>query len=289
MCTDNPSDLALRQARAAIDEMDHKVAHHVVQLAPGCHMRWRCFGEGAPLILIHGGHGTWLHWLRNIDALAQKRSVWLPNLPGYGDSDVCEPMGLEKMIEAIGRSIDELIGTHAPVDLAGFSFGGLVAANVAARRSNVGRLALVGTAGHGGERRQTREMANWRRARDEPALYAALRNNLLSLMLHDDSRIDALALEIHRVSCATTRFRSRTLARSHSVKEPLDRISGPTLLVWGEHDVTTSPREVGATLAAGRKNRRYRVVEGAGHWVQYERADETNRLLFEWLGENVAS
>ena len=47
---------------------------------------WRVWGSGPPLLLTHGGGGSWLHWIRNIDALAQERTVWAVDLPGYGDS-----------------------------------------------------------------------------------------------------------------------------------------------------------------------------------------------------------
>lgn len=41
-----------------------------------------------PLVMLHGGSGSWTHWIRNIDALlAQGFELWLPDLPGFGDSD----------------------------------------------------------------------------------------------------------------------------------------------------------------------------------------------------------
>ena len=43
--------------------------------------------RGAPVVLLHGGSGSWTHWVRNIAALAQAgHSVWVPDLPGFGDS-----------------------------------------------------------------------------------------------------------------------------------------------------------------------------------------------------------
>ena len=32
---------------------------------------WRIWGTGDPLVLLHGGTGSWMHWVRNIEALSQ--------------------------------------------------------------------------------------------------------------------------------------------------------------------------------------------------------------------------
>jgi pimeloyl-ACP methyl ester carboxylesterase len=52
--------------------------------------------------------------------------------------------------------------------MVGFSFGGLVAAQFASASQRVRRLALLGTAGHGGPRRQTSELLNWRQTQGWP-------------------------------------------------------------------------------------------------------------------------
>ena len=46
---------------------------------------WHRWGRGAPVVLLHGGAGSWRHWVRNVDALlAAGRTVWAPDLPGLG-------------------------------------------------------------------------------------------------------------------------------------------------------------------------------------------------------------
>jgi CubicO group peptidase (beta-lactamase class C family) len=39
--------------------------------ARGPSVTWRRFGSGPHLVLLHGGHGSWLHWVRNIEFLAR--------------------------------------------------------------------------------------------------------------------------------------------------------------------------------------------------------------------------
>ena len=49
-------------------------------------MVWRQWGEGPALVLLHGGYGSWTHWLKNIEALARRYRVIAADLPGLGDS-----------------------------------------------------------------------------------------------------------------------------------------------------------------------------------------------------------
>lgn len=274
-----PDAAALVAARARIAALDARAERHDVDVGGGKRMAWRRFGEGPPLVLVHGGHGSWMHWIRNIEALSTRHALWIPDLPGYGDSDALESRDVDAIIEATARAMDALVGANTDVDLCGFSFGGLVASRVAASRGRARRLCLIGTAGHGLESRRRQELRNWRLARDPATLWSAMRHNLAAHMIHDPSAIDALALEAHRASCAATRFRSKHISHAALLAPILRSIEAPVLLVWGEHDLTTSPEEAARALAGSRPAISWRIVPGAGHWAQYERAEEVNGLL----------
>jgi pimeloyl-ACP methyl ester carboxylesterase len=151
------------------------------------------------------------------------------------------------------------------------------------RRGHVLRLALVGSGGHGTVRRMSVEMINWRAAENREEERAALVHNLGALMLHEGAATDALAFEIHDISCHGTRFRSKDVSLSGGLQAAIDTFPGPLLLLWGEHDVTADARPLVAQLVAGHPNRRGVVIEGAGHWAQYERADAVNASLLEFL------
>ena len=278
-------------ARRLIAQIDARAARHDAE-HQGVRVRWRRFGPThaslPPLVLLHGGHGSWLHWVRNIEALSADRALWLPDRPGFHDSDVPRAMvagdaPLDPLLEALGGTLDTLIGAGTPIDLGGFSFGGLTAAKFAARRGAVRKLALLGSGGHGTLRRMAVEMINWRAAPDRAAEAAALRHNLAALMLHDPAAIDALAFTIHDISCHGTRLRSKEISLAGGLQQALEAHAGPQLLVWGEFDVTADPRPLVAQLTGGHPQRRGVVIDGAGHWVQYERADETNRAMREFL------
>ena len=55
----------------------------------GGRLTWQQWSEpeaGPPLLLMHGGFGSWTHWLANIDVLRQQRELWTLDLPGLGAS-----------------------------------------------------------------------------------------------------------------------------------------------------------------------------------------------------------
>lgn len=262
-------------------ELDQRFSHHRVDVDGGM-VHWRSMGTGAPLVLLHGGHGDWGHWVRNLDALARHHQLWIPDMPGYGDSTV-EAQSLNEIVSALHASIDLLFGRDAHIDLVGFSFGGLVATTLAAEREGVRRQALIGTAGHGGARRERGRMQSWRHPDDPVAEEAALRNNMQSLMVHDADSIDALALGLYRQAVLRARFRSKPLSTSGRLLPVLAQCEHPVLMIWGEFDVTAVPEDVAPGLCAAGPDRHWEVVAGAGHWAQYERAEAVNALLGAWF------
>lgn len=291
---DDPQEVHAAQAAqvapALIDDLTARARVEHVKTAHGV-VTWRAFGAGSPVVLLHGGHGSWLHWVRNIDALATQHTVWVPNMPGYGDSDL-HGEGLPALLDATLATLNAAIGADTPINLVGFSFGGLVAAHLSARRPHVQRLALLGSAGHGTRRRPKGELVHWAeayRAGDAPALERAMRHNLAMHMLSvpaDD--IDALALRVHTEACVHTRFRSKNMGRAGGLIELLATREGPTLLAWGEHDVTADPEVLVPQLGAAVPHSRAHIVRGCGHWVPYEGADVVNPMLLAWLREPLS-
>ncbi len=251
---------------------------------------WRRFGAGPPLLLLHGGHGSWLHWVRNIEALSQHRTLWLPDMPGFGESSNLAgpphgPNRLERLVDALLAGLDTLIGPGAAIDLAAFSFGALVAAELAQRKT-VRSMALLGAGGHGGPRRMTEKLLDWRFG-PVASRSAALRQNLGSFMLHAPEAVDAMALAVYQAQCQATRFRSKSISMVGGLQSRLASYGGRLLLVWGEHDVTAVPQDLAPAIAATRSGWEWRLLAGGGHWVQYECHEPVNQLLEDWFGADV--
>ena len=240
-------------------------------------MVWRVWGAGEPLVLLHGGAGSWLHWLKTIEAFRGERLVVVPDLPGLGESAEPPTTGVQNGAGAlvagiVAAGLAEVLGETGRADLVGFSFGGVMAGLVAAQRP-VRSLTLVGSGGLG----VIRGGARLERVRDKEgaAREQAHRTNLHRWMIADPARIDAAAVAIQDWNSRHARFDSRGVGTSDGLLTAWPAVKNPVAGIWGEHDhavqgETDRPRAVLQRLQPGS---RFEVVAGAGHWVAYEAAE----------------
>lgn len=253
---------------------------------PQGRMEWRVWGAGPVLVLIHGGHGSWTHWIRTIPALARWFTVVVPDLPGYGGSDLpasgmADPDELACALEG-GLPVAAGDGRFA---LVGFSFGGVVAGHLAARvPDRIRRLILVGAGGLGLPRPAPPVLVKWSSL---PAAEQrnAHRSNLKAVMIADPAKIDGLAVYLQAENTRRARLRSRSVSVTDALHRKLIQARVPLAGIWGSLDAMT-----GAHIATRRKlihsldpTAPFLVVDGAGHWVSYEEPTLLQEALVAWL------
>ncbi len=245
-------------------------------------MVWRAWASAAgvgaglpPLVLFHGGSGSWTHWVRNILPLVDSgRAVWALDLPGFGDSD--PPPGgsdADAMVEPLAASLRQLFGGQA-VDLVGFSFGGMTAGLLLAEHPDLARrLVLVGAPAMGVVPGRQFELRAWRHLKTPQEQVEIHRHNLGVLMLHDHDLIDGLALEVHIANVQRDRLPRRRLAHTDILARRLPRVAVPVHAIYGAHDAIYRQYidQLEAAYAAVTPDfRGLQLIEGAGHWVQFE-------------------
>ena len=92
---------------------------------------WRSWGEGTPLIFLHGGYGSWGHWIKQAIPFSKKYRVLIPDMPGFGESDdLTLPHTPEKIASNLADTILKLITLDENPIICGFSFGGLIAGHL---------------------------------------------------------------------------------------------------------------------------------------------------------------
>lgn len=248
-------------------------------------LAWRLWGSGPALVLLHGGYGSWMHWIRNVLPLARQFRVIAPDLPGLGESATPpEPWTAEGLAAIVVQGIEEVVPNGERLHLAGFSFGGVIGGQVAVQLGErVRAFTVVGSNGLGLERSPT-PLRRVPPDAGEDEEFATHRYNLNQLMIADPGKIDELALYLQKTNHARARMRSRRFSRSGALAEALPRISARLDGIWGERDATAYPHldARAAVLRQVQPKARFAVVPGAGHWVQYEAAERFNELLAEF-------
>lgn len=101
------------------------------------------FEEGTPLVCLHPSPHSGRIFERFLAVAGAGRSIFAPDLPGFGDSDPPPPRaGVAEHAAAIGDFLETM--RLRQIDLLGHRFGALVAAELAATRpGQVRRLVLV--------------------------------------------------------------------------------------------------------------------------------------------------
>jgi 2-hydroxy-6-oxonona-2,4-dienedioate hydrolase len=253
---------------------------------PGGIQVWHAWNTaaGRPLVLLHGGSGSWTHWLRNINTLSHERAVYAMDLPGFGDSDLPpNARDADDLQHHVAQGLRQLLG-EGPHDVMGFSFGGMTAGFIAAEYpALIRRLVMVGIPGLGLfgdplDLRGLRDDMSRQERRD------ILRHNLLQIMLHHPESVDDATLDLQDANVSRDRLRRRRIARGDVLVHLQSKWQCPVHTIWGEYDSLVEerlyrvPQVLNQCRLVG-----FHVVPQAGHWVQYERPDGFNKVALRCL------
>ena len=118
--------------------------------ADGETVRYYAIGSGPPLVLLHGLGGSAVVWYRNLPRLAQRYTVFAPDLWGPGRYRRAGRFTPRTGVRFLTGFLDAI--GHESAHLVGSSLGGLVAGFTAVQQpTRVRSLTLVASAGLGRE------------------------------------------------------------------------------------------------------------------------------------------
>jgi 2-succinyl-6-hydroxy-2,4-cyclohexadiene-1-carboxylate synthase len=252
------------------------------------HGRW---GEGSPLLLLHGFTGNRHAWDHLRPLLDGRFAVVAPDLPGHG-ATACDPdTNFEATLTALLRLLDAL--KLERVDIAGYSLGARVALGLALEApQRVGRLVLE--SGSPGLRRRRDRLA--RRRTDGVLADSIERDGVAAFVERWESGVlfegvrtlpaavqDALRerRRSHRPEALAGSLRALSLGAQPNYWSRLWTLRSPTLLLTGARDskFTATARAMAAELPLVWGH----VFPGAGHAPHLEVPEAYARELQGFL------
>ena len=238
-------------------------------------------GQGDPLVVLHGSGGN-RGWLRWIDALAERYTVYAPTHPGFGLSDSADWMESVRDLACFYLWFLDEVGLPR-VRLIGSSLGGWTAAELAVMSPGaVEKLVLVAPTGLKPDRGEILDVFYY------PP------EQLQSFMFHDPAQVpewDELYGRPPTPEQRDLQLRNREMAARLSWKpymfNPrlpcfLPRASMPTLIVWGRQDRMVPPI-CGEQYRSLLPKATLHMLEGCGHQPPVEKPAEFVDLVGDFL------
>ena len=266
----------------------------------GADIRYRVAGFGPPLLLVHGLGGSLENWAANIGPLSAYHRVYAMDLPGFGRSAKTQLRDIFDLVRFIGDFMDALdIGQAS---LIGNSLGGgLVLQFTVEHPERVEKLVLVDNAGMGQEviadfkicsipvlgellirPGRKNAAATWRKIVYDPAVITdeliSVAYDLLALPDAKKALLSALRSGIG--------IRGQRLKLVRQLKDGLDAVTAPTLVVWGRQD-RILPLAHASICREHIRGSRLEIFDECGHMPQLEQPDKFNSLVLDFLGETT--
>jgi pimeloyl-ACP methyl ester carboxylesterase len=281
-------------------------SQHMIQ-ANGLRFRAMVDGPatGEMFILLHGFPEGAESWSKQVDTLAKAGHLAVaPDLRGYGLSDA--PEGVENY--AIDHLVDDVAAIiksfgRSQAHVAGHDWGALVAWFFAGRHPEMTKTLTALSVAHPAALAEASRVDDEQRAKSQYVALFLQEGKAEHVLADDDYRrlraMFALGPNPEAVPRGIVDHFTRSLSRPGRLTAALNyyranlgagggawaaltqelKVTSPTTLVWGADDPALGRRAVEATAARVDGPYELVVLEGAGHWLQFERPVEVSDAL----------
>lgn len=241
-----------------------------------------------PLILVNGLAEQSESWFANRRSWTRQFDVKVPELLVYdGDSlhrhiDSGGEVTVDYLADRLAAYLTEFV-QRPPYNLVGSSLGGQVVVTLAVRHPElVSKLVLICPSGFHGEEHLP-VMEGVRRSQYDALVRSVFHRSSFA----SDPLIEAIEAKFQNRRWKKGFVRTVRGTVGHSVAPILDRVSQPTLLIWGADDRVIADVP-GSMRAAGRIARARQVlIPRCGHAPQIEKARLVNTLVTRFLRDRL--
>lgn len=248
-------------------------------------------GAGPGIVLLHANGGDHRDFDAITPALARTRTVYAIDWPGHGDSDPAADVTACALADLL-PSLLEALG-DGPFALVGNSVGGFAALRTAITRPDlVSRLVLVDP---GGFTPRTPFMFATCRLFGSERVAPMVMRQLPRLYLRRPGQ-DVIAVRERAMTASRLPDQVRTFAAmwrsfadpNHDGRRGAERLTVPTLLVWGKRDPVL-PWLIDGRRAAKALPRATVVTMPCGHQPYIEMPEDFLNVLEEFLSEPTSA
>lgn len=252
-------------------------------------MAYDDFGQGTPLVLLHGFPLSRAIWAAQIAELSAHHRLIAPDLRGHGDSEATPgPYSMELLADDI-LALLVALRIDQPIVLGGLSMGGYVAMAFARRYPErlAGLLLTATRAGSdtsaGKDGRRQAVAAVQQAGNIQPTVVGML-PKLFAPQTYSDN--PNLVLEVRHIMEQTSvdgviNAQLGMLARPDSTAM-LSNLDVPGLVIHGEHDQII-PVEAAQDMADVLPDGSMVIIKGTGHLLNMEKPAEFNQIVLDWL------
>ncbi|MGK2866934.1 MAG: alpha/beta fold hydrolase [Mycobacterium sp.] len=262
--------------------------------ARGVRTRYLHAGDtGKPaLVLLHGSGGHAEAYVRNLEAHAEHFSTWSIDMLGHGYTDKPgHQLEVAHYVDHL-RAVFDAIGAQK-VYLSGESLGGWVAARVASDHPDrIERLVLNTAGGSQADPEVMKRIITLSMAAAENPDWDTVQARIKWLMADKTRGYDDIVASRQKVyqQPGFVAAMSDIMAlqdpeiRARNLLGPTEygAITAPTLVLWTSDDPTADVSE-GRRISEMIPGARFEVMQGCGHWPQYEDAKTFDRLHIDFL------
>ncbi|MGQ0648563.1 MAG: alpha/beta fold hydrolase [Gemmatimonadaceae bacterium] len=243
-------------------------------------------GSGDPIVFLHGFPHRRSLWAPQLGALLDRARCIAPDLRGFGESEAREPYSMDQYAYDVVELMDHLRIERAVV--CGLSMGGYVAfalwRNYAPR---IRGLVLMDTrpgADNADSVQKRRDMIAMARERGSAAVADAMITGMVGKSTREKCPeiVDAVHSMLESAPVSGVIGALEAMIGRIDSTPTLATIDVPTLIVVGEEDALTPPKESEVMRQAIAESR-MEVISGAGHVSNLERSATVNHVLSEFL------
>jgi len=248
----------------------------------GVRIQLRSGGAGAPLLVLHGELGV-PGWLRAYAQLAQHFTVYVPSLPGFGQSARPDWIVTVHDLAAWTSWFVRDLKLPWPLPVIGFSLGGWIAAEIATMNAALfTKIVLVGAAGLQPEEGQIWDyfVHSSREAFAQAFCDPARAPEYAQYYGRAWTPEEEMQAEQNREMAA--RLFWKPYMRSHTLPALLRGVATPTLVVWGREDKII-PLDVGQRYLRAIPGATAKILERCGHLPEMEQPDAFVRVVLDFL------